>query len=334
MKNVSYLTDHYDEKIKKIKEINAPLNFVFITDEHNRIGESFLEDNGGVYELAADAISSIQYILDRCPEIKCVVNGGDIGNDYSTDPDKIRASYIETMDALYRLSVPVYSFIGNHDSAIGNATDLGLDNTKFAVLPDELHKICMRDCPSEKNYYYIDFEKENYRFIFLDTSDIPYYIDKNGQYPFGWERGEISDKQAVWLEQEALKTEKHILIFSHIPLRNEGIYGTEGFPKGIKPYESLLNGARVYYAIKQCKNAAALIAGHVHYDNLRYDGDLLSITTLCSHAQQWAPSCPERTVGTITETAFDVFSIKDNMMYLTRFGAGEDRRAELIRVNR
>lgn len=51
MKNVSYLTDHYDEKIKKIKEINAPLNFVFITDEHNRIGESFLEDNGGVYEL-------------------------------------------------------------------------------------------------------------------------------------------------------------------------------------------------------------------------------------------------------------------------------------------
>lgn len=77
-----------------------------------------------------------------------------------------------------------------------------------------------------------------------------------------------------------------------------------------------------------------MIAGHVHYDNLRYDEGLLSITSLCSHAQQWAPSCPERKVGTITETAFDVFSIKDNMMYLTRFGAGEDRRAELIRVNR
>ena len=29
MKDLSYLTDHYDEKIKRIKEIDAPLNFIF-----------------------------------------------------------------------------------------------------------------------------------------------------------------------------------------------------------------------------------------------------------------------------------------------------------------
>ncbi len=73
MKDVSYLTDHYDEKnTKGIQQIDAPLNFVFITDQHNRMNQYAKEygilDLKG-YELAANAIASIQYILDRCPNI-------------------------------------------------------------------------------------------------------------------------------------------------------------------------------------------------------------------------------------------------------------------------
>lgn len=82
MNDLRYLTDHYDEKIKQIKEANAPLNFVFITDEHNRLNEYAVKGEPGKFELAANAIHSIQYILDRCPEISFVVSGGDIGNDY------------------------------------------------------------------------------------------------------------------------------------------------------------------------------------------------------------------------------------------------------------
>ena len=43
--------------------------------------------------------------------------------------------------------------------------------------------------------------------------------------------------------------------------------------------------------------------------------------------------CPERTAGTITETAFDVVSVKGDTMYLTRFGAGADRRVDLLRAS-
>ena len=39
MSDLRYLTDHYDEKIQKILDFNAPLNFVFITDQHNRMNE-------------------------------------------------------------------------------------------------------------------------------------------------------------------------------------------------------------------------------------------------------------------------------------------------------
>lgn len=333
MKDISYLTRHYDEKIQKIRQLDAPMNFLFITDQHNRMNQ-YAEENGILnrknYELAANAIASMQYILDRCPGISCVVSGGDIGNDYDPNPDKIRASHREVMEALYSLSVPVHCCIGNHDDALGHAIDAGFDNRSYAILPDELHQLCMKYNPTQENYYYVDFEQQHYRLVFLNTSDIPYFPDENGQYPFGW-RLEVSDKQAKWLENEALQTNKRIIIFSHSPLHNAGIFGTEGMPDGIKPYDDLLNGPRIYYAVKRCKNVVAMIAGHVHFDNLLYDDGILSVTTLCSLVQEWSPNCPRREFGTITETAFDVFSIKDNLVHITRFGAGNDRIGYLLR---
>ena len=46
MEDIGYLTDHYDEKIERIKRIGAPLNFVFITDQHNRLNEYTNEYTG------------------------------------------------------------------------------------------------------------------------------------------------------------------------------------------------------------------------------------------------------------------------------------------------
>jgi len=39
MKNISYLTDHYTYGIQRINSINAPINFIFFTDAHNRMFE-------------------------------------------------------------------------------------------------------------------------------------------------------------------------------------------------------------------------------------------------------------------------------------------------------
>lgn len=338
MKDLSYLTRYYDEKIARIRALRAPLNFVFITDQHNRLTQHALKDQGiedpARYELAVDAIRSIQYILDRCPEISFVVSGGDIGNDYARDPGEVRASLQEVMDALYSLSVPVHCVVGNHDDALGNAIDRGDDTVPFAILPQEMHALCMKYNPTPENYYYLD-EPAGYRLIFLNTSDKPYYRMENGQYPFGW-RLEISDRQAEWLETQALQTERKIILISHSPLHNAGIFGTEGIgpnvPRSaIKPYDDTLNAPRVYYDVKRCKQVIAMLCGHVHYDNLIYDDDIVTVTTLSSFAQEWAPSSPRRVMGDITETAFDVFSFTENMLFITRFGAGCDRQAFLLR---
>ena len=332
MKDLSYLTNSYDEKIARIKEINAPLNFLFITDQHNQMNHMVSQEKGGPYELAVDAIDSMHYILERCPEISFLVNGGDMGNDYNPDPVKVRESHQEVMDALYRLPIPVHTCIGNHDDALGVAVMRGWDTVKAAILPDEMHRLCMKYNPTENNYYYIDIDTEEggWRMIFLNTADKPYYM-KDGKYTLGW-CPEISVEQTEWFENDALVTERNIIIFSHQPLHNAGIYGTENPPEGIKPFDDLRGGPRIYYRAKQCQNVKMLIAGHVHFDNMLYDDGILSVTSLCSLAQEWVPTCPKREYGTPTETAFDVFSIKGNVVYITRFGAGDDRKGMLHRM--
>ena len=331
MNDLTYLTSHYDEKIRRIKETGAPLNFIFITDMHNRLNQRAVKSASGQYELAANAIRSMQYILDRCPEISFVVSGGDIGNDYDPDPAKMRASHQEVMDALYGLSVPVHCVIGNHDDGIGNSLDRGNRNIReVGIFPEEMHALCMKYSPTKENYYYIDDPKLPYRFVFLNTSDKAYFADLEEKEPFGW-RLEASNRQAEWLEGDALKTDREIFIFSHSPIHNAGIFGSEGMPLGIKPYDDLFNGPRIYYAIKHCPQVRAMIAGHVHYDNLLYDDRILSITSLCSFVQEWAPGCPKREFGTITETAFDVFSVTEEKLVITRFGAGEDRVGTFLR---
>ena len=316
-----YLTDHYDEKIETINRLGAPLNFIFITDQHNDLANSVVP-----------AVESMRYILDRCPGIRFLVSGGDIGKDYHADPAEMRASHRRIMEAMYGLGIPVHCCIGNHDDGIGNMIDHHLD-TRGAILPDEMRRICGKYNPTEHNYYYTDIDTGDggYRMVFLDCNDKPFLTDANGQYPFGW-RLEISDEQAQWFEDDALNTDRGIFVFSHSPLSNEGIWGTEGKPDGIKPYDDLRGGPRLTFHVRSCKRVLALFSGHVHYDNVHYHEDLPQITTLCAMLQQWAPGCPERTAGTITETAFDVVSVKGDTMYLTRFGAGADRRVDLLRA--
>lgn len=332
MTDLRYLTDSYDAGIARIHSLAAPLNFLYITDEHNRMNHMAAKWDDRPYELAVNAIDSIAYILARCPEITFAVNGGDIGNDYDPDPEQVRASHREVVDALYRLPIPVHCCIGNHDDALGNAIDHNWDTVKAAILPDEMHCLCMKYNPTPENYYYIDVDtaEQPWRMVFLNTSDKPYYL-KNGSYTHGW-CSEVSEEQSRWFENDALATDRNIIVFSHQPLHNAGIFGTEGMPDGVKPYDDLRGGPRLYYRVKQCRNVKMLIAGHVHYDNLLYDDGILSVTTLCSLAQEWSPNCPKRVCGTPSETAFDVFSIKGNMVYTTRFGAGENRQGVMLRM--
>lgn len=343
MKELSYLTDSYDEKIKRVNDIAAPFNFVFITDMHNRLNELNFEYHNIPYEhagmsFAVNTVESIEYILQRCPQISYVISGGDIGNDYDPDPEAIRDSYREIMGALHKLSVPVHNCIGNHDDVTGEFRVGTYGNVNFsadyAILPKELHELCMQNCPTEENYYYIDHntEDDGYRLVFLNTSDKVYKINpKTGLYD---NYVEISEHQAKWLEKEALNTTRKVIVFSHVPVSHIGIYGAGKPPSRIAEENELINGDNVYRILKKSTNVIAQIAGHVHADNVNMDDDLPTITTLCSLIQQMSDKTPVRVCGHYTETAFDVYSVKGDKLYITRFGAGEDRVVDIRRANK
>lgn len=289
------------------------------------------------YESAPDAVASIQYIIDRLPELKCVVCGGDLGNDYHDDPKEAHRSIEEMMEALYELTIPVHCLIGNHDDCItaplfepyksfqSYEGEKKPPISEYILYPEDLHRICMKNNPTDKNYYYADFD--DYRFIFLNTSDFYYGFDNNGKliYPV---TVSVSREQVLWFT-ETVKTDKKVIVFSHSPIRIKG-----HFPDCTKGREDMLHGDWLWYEMQKADNVIASIAGHLHYDNIVYDGKITAIDTQSGTGVvngQWDPASPRREFGTYTETAFDVFSVTDDVIYCTRFGVGEDRIARIIR---
>lgn len=332
MGDLKYLTDSYDVKIAKIKEINAPLNFLFMCDQHNRMNHMDAMRNGtDEYELAVNAIDSMHYILERCPEITFLVNGGDMINDYEPDPVKAHASLQEVMDAFYRLPIPVHTCIGNHDDAIGTAMVRGWDVSHAAILPDEMHELCMKYNPTDKNYYYIDVDAgdDKWRMIFLNTADSQ-YVMRNGKF-VAPDNSQISWEQIAWFRDDASKTDRNIIVFSHQPIHNGPFCDEHGVRTGFNPFDNVHGAPEVYYYAFHRPNVKFMVAGHTHYDYIHVDRDLPTITTMCSLTQE-PRGCHNRVYGTPTETAFDVFSIKNGLVYMTRFGAGEDRSIILPRM--
>ena len=331
--DIKYLTDSYEEGIERLKMLDAPLNFVFITDPHHRMPVyKSCGYNKMSYEdvSALGVVQSIEYILQRVPNIQCIVNGGDIGNDYDPDPDGYRRSMHEYMDALYALSRPVHSCIGNHDDRVGRCLQFGWDIDQ-AMFPGEMHELCMKYNPTEENYYYVDINTSQcgYRFVMLNTSDLMYAYDKTGNF-IDEEHTEISARQARWYEKEALNTDRKILVFSHDPIHQAGIIGIG--PTG-DLYDGVSRAPWIYYHSKNCENVVAMIAGHVHYDNVVLDEELPTITSAACTMLRWHENLPQREPGTPSEGAFDVMSIKGDRLYITRFGAGEHREVTLPRMH-
>ena len=52
----------------------------------------------------------------------------------------------------------------------------------------------------------------------------------------------VINASAAGVFTEALNTDRRVIVFCHAPLHNAGIFGTEGMPQGMKPYDDMING--------------------------------------------------------------------------------------------
>lgn len=283
--------------IKKIRELGG-CPVIFITDHHHKT-------DGVDRRPHAEAA---MYVAKKVGALAIVI-GGDYGNDYAGDKEKIAESYRELMQCYCKSSVPVLSVIGNHDDATGihRTESLGTEN---CFSPDELHSLLQQQMTGAVfdvenpagNYFYQDFG--NVRIIGLNTSELCFDAETKRYRQDGYTHQEISERQLIWLRELALKTEMDILVFSHSPLRNNGMCGCTVEP---------LRGGEVWACLTG-KRIVGIFSGHTHCDNIHSEDGITALTTSAAYT------------ATENSPVFDCICVGKKSVELIRIGNGENRR--------
>jgi len=162
-------------------------------------------------------------------------------------------------------------------------------------------------------------------------------------------------EQLNWVANKALdfsstpdREQWHVLIFSHVSLVLDDVYGSDigitngevmwdlirAFRDGV-PYtsastsgneDSAYDIAADFTEQGPMKEIASMF-GHVHYDqSIERDG-MNMISTNNAYTHKEFEISPERIEGTASETVFDIITVDlaSSEMVLVRVGAGEDR---------
>jgi len=162
------------------------------------------------------------------------------------------------------------SFAGGKHHTLGNHDMDSCDKTK-----------ALRFFDMKKSYYY--FDKEDFRFIILDTNfinlDNQYFDYANGNFfKYPKERTNLSKHQLDWLSETITNTDKYIVLFSHASLKDarHGIQNS-------KELHKILDDEN-----KRCgyQKIVASFNGHTHIDRNTVI-DSINYIDINSASYQW-----------------------------------------------
>lgn len=329
------------------------VDLIFITDLHHQVGGNMLQAAAVVRKLT-ESVS-----------LDCIVSGGDMSmNGVKSD---VLQSQREIMSELAVAKCPILPVIGNHDDNTIHDFHNHPNSVDNVIFPGEAYEefFCgLNETVSfDKGnvhglYYYYEIPAKKTRVIILNCIDIPYQQTENGNLKYNgqWQYA-FSDKQLNWVAHTALdfsskpdKEKWSVIFFSHIAILQEGVYGADndiangevmweiikGYKNGTSYSSAPTSGdfassVNVDYSGQGQGSVVACFFGHVHFDQVvRRDGINL-ISTLNAYTNQDFEDAPERIKGTESDTAFDILTIdySKGKLFMTRFGAGQDRVVEL-----
>lgn len=322
-----YFVDNYlSNKLSTINEKNRLRNgvtFNFITDIH-------YPRNTGISKLL------LKMVCDKT-SVKNTFFGGDnvyayLTNNY-TDCDTMMhdaGKFIQEYSNF--LSNKFYQVKGNHDYTV--ATDSAM-TTGTTLSNESIYEYVMRQTEetihgvSGKFYFYVENELQKTRFIVIDMYEGE--TDTSKVWGLGHE---ISNEQYSWLCNDAMSKDGYkYIIFTHAS--TDSTLG--GYDSVLEPVHSIMSamnnkttyvneplGINVDFT-NTTSEVICNIAGHEHRDLYHTKDGVLTILTTCD---AWlSDDGVNREPGTITEHAFDVFSIDytNRTIKTTRIGAGSDR---------
>lgn len=302
---------------------DAIVRLLFYTDPHHMSGGNQLQ--------AAAAIRGLAQLLP----LDAIVCGGDFSE--NGPKEEVVQSQREILNTLRVPECPTLPVKGNHDDNSIHDFYGKTGSVEHVICPIESYENWLKPLEGTVTfdkgnecglYYYYDIPDKKTRIAMLNSIDIVYKIKADGmlQQNGQWEYA-FSDRQVDWFEHRVFdftsvpESENwKVVIFSHLPIIQRGV---KGYVDG-----EVENGEKIWKIIKtNRKHVVACLFGHVHIDQVLYHDGIPMISTLNAVSYRNYDESPERTVGTVTETAFDLISIDyaKGELRLTRFGAGVDR---------
>lgn len=242
----------------------------------------------------------------------------------------------------------VFPVMGNHDSGFIPSTDPKTHGTEYSgylANARTMGKILNNKSIVTKNalkpYYYVDFEIYKIRCVYISTDCDSLKIDAKG----------IPYEESTWFKNvlETTPDDFNILLFGHIPFSRFTMGETTS------SFLNLVNGFNTHTIVDntgtgmdadftgRTSKILAYICGHYHGDSVvtpdsEYSvmncpeitigaGGYLSSSVITSGNRYDDLDAPSRELGTITQDLWDscVLDLEENILYLTRFGAGNDR---------
>jgi len=316
-----YFVSHLSEKEDIIRDKNtiSAINgdsFIWITDYHLQTDDRTNPENSP---------SLIKHIMDNT-NTRFVAFGGDsFTNYYSGLAQNDRDKILTGVRNFYNKFKKSFDFlqpwkfrkvIGNHE---WNNPGVSEDYALAQLTPNEVY-----------SYYY----KENEDFTVFSPNGMNYYFDNKTQkiryFCLGCnEAAKIVDDTYPWLLEQfvELPEDYSVIILTHSALSLDGTKSNQSTLMGA--LATLKTGGDYVYSEKTytllAHDVIGIISGDIHRDaNIVESGINIIATTADSLYQD---KVMERTLGTVTEHAFDVINIDktNRKIYLTRIGAGEDR---------
>lgn len=249
-----------------------------------------------------------------------------------------------------------FGVIGNHDY---NAQWDGFsgENGKYKYTFERIYsKDDMLDyfVPFRKDYYHVDLYDKKVRLIFLNSFDMSYKTDSNGELLLD-ALGALAfgNEQLRWFIDTLQEVPEgyNVVIYTHNTFdnvfRDETYYNGDTIRKVAEAYQDKsetevftsditeISDVYDYYAIDTTANfenangkILAVINGHIHKDDTIFKQGIRYISLLCARADGGTTEKhPPRDVRTPTRNAISYleFDVPNEEIHLLRYGAGIDR---------
>lgn len=332
---------------------------LFATDLHQALS-SAIRGNASIFQYANNHIKNMVE-LTLMTDIDLMVLGGDIA-DGSTSKNQQKAALKQIVSTAGMSKCPVMVCKGNHDDNMWYAKTLsGVQyDMRNVVSPNEMTQLITNPIRFYDNMHVTDFQTayidiKNIRHIILNTSDVPYKLNANGNPMFyTLQSVAYSSKQLQWLVDTLASTPDNfkVCIYQHIGFGDT--YSKQNYSSyNVDQLMQILDAFQHHKCIQVfnddpnfktainadfTNNKATILYGmhgHYHNDKLMKWKDINIISTGCSapipRHLDGTGLLNKRELQTLSEDLFDVmiYTPSKKKIKLLRYGAGKDREIKL-----